>query len=82
MATTNGNMATEITNGVMAEDNRRSILTDREKEVLSGEADADDEYYYVVVSRVRRKIAGIEQDLDFLENHHPELAEELREINS
>lgn len=64
----------------MPEDERRSILTEREKEILAGEADVTEKYYYVVVSRVRTKIEGINEDLEFLDNHHEDLGEELREV--
>lgn len=72
-------MAATATSNVMAEDERRSILTEREREILSGEADVNEKYYYVVVSRVRNKIEGIEDDLEFLDEHHDSLGDELRE---
>ena len=58
----------------------RAILTKREQEILSGEADVSDSYYYRVVARVRDKIERLEQDLDVLEEHHDTLADELREV--
>jgi hypothetical protein len=64
----------------MPEDERRSILTEREKEILAGEADVTEKYYYVVVTRVRKKIEGVEKDLRFLEQNHNTLADELRDI--
>lgn len=63
-------------------DERRGLLTTREREIISGDADVNDEYYYSVVSRVRRKIDNIAQDAALLEEHHPELGEELREAVS
>lgn len=73
-------METDATPSIMAEDERRSILTDREKEILAGDADVSEKYYYVVVTRVRNKIQGVEDDLVFLQKHHGDLADELREI--
>lgn len=64
----------------MPEDERRSLLTEREKEILSGEADVEEKYYYVVVSRVRNKIEGVQQDLNFLEANNPDLADELENV--
>lgn len=64
----------------MAEDERRSILTDREKEILAGEVDVSEKYFYVVVSRVRKKIEGLEEDIELLDEHYDTLAEELREV--
>lgn len=64
----------------MPEKDYRAILTDREKEILSGEADVSEKYYYRVVTRVRQKINEIEGDLDLLDEHHDTLGDELREI--
>lgn len=63
----------------MADDQYRSLLTDREREIINGDADVSEGYYYRVVSRVRRKINGIERDLQVLENHDS-LADELRDV--
>jgi len=73
-------MAAEATANPMPEDERRSILTEREREILAGDADVSEKYYYVVVSRVRKKIEGIEDDLEFLDDHHDSLGDELREV--
>jgi hypothetical protein len=59
-------------------DDRRGLLTEREREIISGEADVSDEYYYSVVSRIRRKIDNLDRDVDLLREHHPDLYEELR----
>lgn len=69
--------ATEAAN--MADD-RRGLLTDREREILltDGE-DVTDKYYGVVVSRVRKKIELVEDDLEALEEHDS-LAGELRKV--
>lgn len=60
-------------------DDRRGLLTEREREIISGEADVSDKYYYSVVSRVRRKIDNLDRDADLLREHHPDLYEELQE---
>lgn len=73
-------MGAKATVSTMPEDERRSILTEREKEILAGEANVTEKYYYVVVTRVRKKIEGIEEDLQFLEANHEELATEMRDI--
>ena len=64
----------------MADDDYRAILTDREAEILSGEADVSEKYYYRVVTRVRDKVEKLSQDLDVLDEHHDTLGDELREI--
>ena len=77
-ATITGNMAaTEAAD--MAED-RRGLLTDREREILLTDGDGvTDKYYGVVVSRVRKKIELVEDDLEALEKHDT-LAGELRDV--
>lgn len=64
----------------MPEKDYRAILTPREKEILGGEADVSEKYYYRVVTRVRQKIKAIEGDLQILDENHDTLGDELREI--
>lgn len=64
----------------MPEKDYRAILTDREKEILRGEADVSEKYYYRVVTRVRKKIEQVEEDLEVLDENHDSLGEELREV--
>lgn len=65
---------------VMAEKDYRAILTDREIEILQGEADVSEKYYYRVVTRVRKKIQRVGRDLTVLDECHDSLGEELREV--
>lgn len=58
----------------------RAILTKREREILSGEDEVSDSYYYRVVSRVREKIDQLDQDLRILDDNHEQLAAELRVV--
>jgi len=59
---------------------RRALLTEREREIVSGEADdVSDDYRYQTVSRVRSRLQRLEDDLEALEAHG-DLADELREI--
>jgi len=60
-------------------DDRRGLLTPREREILSEEADVTEEYYYSVVSRVRSKIQKVEEDAQLLRENHSDLFEELAE---
>lgn len=64
----------------MPEKDYRAILTDREKEILRGEAEVSEKYYYRVVTRVRQKIEQLEEDLAVLDENHDTLGEEMREI--
>lgn len=63
----------------MADDSYRALLTPREKEILSREADVSDKYYYRVVTRVREKIGKLEDDLAVLDESHDTLGDELRD---
>jgi len=63
----------------MADDDYRAILTEREAEILSGEADVTEKYRYRVVTRVRDKIGKLSDDLEVLDEHHDTLGDELRE---
>jgi len=63
-------------NGSMAE---RGLLTDREREIIKGEADVSNDYRYRVASRIRNKIERIDDDVSILEEHRADLLEELRE---
>jgi len=64
----------------MPDKDYRAILTAREKEILRGEADVSEKYYYRVVTRVRDKIEQLEEDLEILDENHDTLGDELREI--
>ena len=59
-------------------DDRRGLLTPREQEILSGEADVEEDYYYAVVSRVRGKIKNVKEDAAILRENHSSLYSELR----
>jgi hypothetical protein len=64
----------------IAMSNRRALMTEREREIVSGEADdISDSYRYQTVSRIRARFRRLEDDLDALEAHG-DLAEELRDI--
>lgn len=59
---------------------RRALLTEREREIVSGDADdISDEYRYQTVSRIRSRLQRLDDDIEALEAHG-DLAEELRDI--
>lgn len=59
----------------------RGLITDTEKERIAGETDVEDSKRYQAVSRVRRRIREeLPKEIDLLEEHHPDLLGELREI--
>lgn len=57
---------------------RRALLTDREREIISGEADVSDSYRYQTISRIRARLDRLAGDLEALEAHG-DLADELRD---
>jgi hypothetical protein len=57
---------------------RRALLTDREREIVAGDADVEDPYRYQTISRVRARFDRLERDLEALEKHG-DLADELRD---
>lgn len=63
----------------MTSDGPRGLMTDREREILLGEAEVTDKYHGVVVTRVRKRINRlVECEIEALENHAT-LADELRD---
>ena len=61
-------------------DEGRALLTEREREILSGEADVTDNYRYKVQSIVRNRVRKrVADDVDVLREHFPEVHEMLRD---
>lgn len=59
----------------------RAIMTDTERERLAGLDDVEDIKVYQAKSRVRRRIEEeLTFDVEILEEHHPDLLEELRDV--
>lgn len=57
----------------------RGLLTDRDRELLADE-DAENRRYQAV-SEVRSRINDeVSTDVEILEEHHPQLLEELRDV--
>ncbi len=56
----------------------RALLTDRERAILAGEADVKDNYRYKVESNARQRIKKLERDIDVLQEHYPEMYEQIR----
>ena len=63
----------------MVDDQYRGLLTEREREIIRGEADVSDNYRYRVVSRVRTKIENVDEDVEILANNREDLLKELRD---
>lgn len=59
----------------------RGLITDTERERISGEADVSDSKRYQAISRVRRRInEELTDEIALLEEHHQVLLGELREV--
>jgi hypothetical protein len=57
----------------------RALLTETEREQIAGEH--GDDRKYQAASRIRRRIEDeLTTDVDLLQEHHPQLYEELREV--
>ena len=69
-----------VKQAIVPDDQYRGLLTEREREILTGDADVTDNYRYRVISRVRTKIEAIGRDMDVLEEQRPDLLDELREV--
>lgn len=60
---------------------RRALLTDRERELLASDDEEEQDYRYQAASRIRNKIEDeLTEDIEILDEHHPELARELRDV--
>jgi hypothetical protein len=64
----------------MVDDQYRGLLTEREREIIRGDADVSDNYRYRVVSRIRTKIENIDGDVEILSENREDLLEELRDV--
>lgn len=59
----------------------RALMTEREREWLASETTESGSRKYQVISEIRNRIDGeLEADIDVLEEHHPQLLAELREV--
>lgn len=78
-------MATSETTAVMSEEGR-ALLTEREREILRGDAEVTDNYVYKVKSLVRTRIRRhLADDIEVLEENFPEahllVLESIREAD-
>lgn len=64
----------------MVDDQYRGLLTEREREIIKGEANVSDNYRYRVVSRVRTKIENVGKDVEILAENRDDLLAELQEV--
>jgi len=55
-------------------------MTTTDRDRIMGEADVPDEKRYQAIHRVRSRIEELETDVEVLEEHHPDLLDELRDV--
>ena len=73
-------MSTNETVDPMSEEGR-ALLTDREREIIAGDADVSDNYRYKVESTVRNRIKKrLGDDIQFLQEHFEEAYELTTEV--
>jgi len=57
----------------------RALFTDRERAILSGNAEVKDNYRYKVESVARHRINKTSHDVEILRENYPELFDQLQE---
>lgn len=58
----------------------RALMTETDREYIANEDDVDENKRYQAVSRVRDRIDELATDIEVLEDNHPELLEEVRDV--
>lgn len=59
----------------------RAIMTETDREYISGAVDVDENKRHQAITRVRARIQHeLPQDIAVLEEHHPKLLDELRDV--
>lgn len=59
----------------------RAVMTETDREYISGQGDATDHQRQQSVSRVRSRInEELPRDIEILREHRPDLLDELREV--
>lgn len=67
-----------ITNQEMAR--TRALMTRTDREYIANKGDVDENKRYQAISRVRDRLDELEEDVEVLQQHHPELLQEIREV--
>jgi len=59
----------------------RALMTETERRRIAGEEDVEDRKVYQAIAEVRNRINDeLVADVEVLEEHHPDLLDELREV--
>ena len=57
-----------------------AIMTETDRDRIAGKSEDPPAKKYEAISRVRKRIEELETDVEVLEEHHPKLLGELREV--
>ena len=55
-------------------------MTETDRKYIAHETDVGENKRYQAIARVRDRLDDLESDVNVLEEHHPELLEEVREV--
>lgn len=69
---------TEDVEGPPPVDGRRAFMTEREREIIAG-IDTYEQKQYETASLLRNRLEFLEDDVEWLAEHHPQLCRELLE---
>ena len=58
----------------------RALMTDTERQYIARETEVSENKRYQAIARVRDRLESLDDDIDVLEEHHPELLAEVREV--
>jgi hypothetical protein len=58
----------------------RALMTETDRDQIAREGDVSDSQHYQAISRVRDRLDELERDIEVLEEHHPQLLAEVREV--
>lgn len=58
----------------------RALMTETERQYISEEVDIEENKRYQAIARVRDRLDSLEEDVNVLEEHHPELLSEIQNI--
>jgi hypothetical protein len=58
----------------------RALMTETERRYISEEVDIEENKRYQAIARVRDRLDSLEEDINVLEEHHPELLSEVQKI--
>jgi hypothetical protein len=64
---------------LMPQSRSRALMTDTDRKQIAGEVDEEHKRYQAA-SRVRDRLGALETDIETLEEHHPRLLAEIRDV--